>query len=102
MCIRDRLRRFREGLLPFFSLEGLFEPGGGLISLRERNSKGRAGSSRRSSSVGRLGRPSEAQENRAMVRRLVNEVIDEGNVDALDELLVLGEACLRRLYTGWF
>jgi len=80
-------------LLPFFSFEGLFEPSGGLISLRERNSKGRAGSSSWSSSVGRLGRPSEAQENRAMVRRLVNEVIDEGNVDVLDELLVPGEAC---------
>src|SRR5919107_3677731 len=54
------LRRFREGLLPFFSFEGLFEPDGGLISLRVRDSKGRGGSSRRSSSVGRLGRPSEA------------------------------------------
>ena len=80
-------------MLPFFSFEGLFEPDGGLISLRVRDSKGRGGSSRRSSSVGRLGRPSEAEENRAMVRRLVNEVIDEGNVDALDELLVPGEAC---------
>ena len=80
-------------MLPFFSFEGLFEPDGGLISLRVRDSKGRDGSSRRSSSIGRLGRPSEAEENRAMVRRLVNEVIDEGNVDALDELLVPGEAC---------
>jgi hypothetical protein len=89
-------------LLPFFSFEGLFEPDGGLISLRVRDSKRRGGSSRRSSSVGRLGRSPEAEESRAMVRRLVNEVIDEGNVDALDELLVPGEACLRRLYTGWF
>jgi hypothetical protein len=46
--------------------------------------------------VGRLGSASAAEENKAMVRRLVDEVINGDNMGALDELFGPGKACRRR------